>query len=146
MTALELLQDPALSQSMTVGQKLIAGSQVAVLGMGIVFFILILLMFVLKMMKKFLYEEFEVKEEAHSITKINKSKMATTDSVDEYEEEIVASIMAALRHHIDQSSGGYKIRSIKRTGGDNVPIWGKMARGGINNNNLVKVFKEVDHE
>lgn len=131
MNPLELLRDPTLVQSMTLSEKLISGLQVAILGMSIVFIILILLMLVLKFLEIFFSEDMDFKEDISE----------TQKTVPEYEPEIdrndekVAAIMAAVMSLDDVSKSKFRIRKITRTK-DDVPIWGRVARGGgITENN-----------
>jgi len=128
---LELLRDPSLVQSMTLSEKLISGLQVAILGMSIVFTILILLMLVLKLLEIVFSEDMDFKEDVSE----------TQTTVPEYEPEIdrndekVAAIMAAIMSLENVSKGKFRIRKITRTK-DDVPIWGRVARGGgISENN-----------
>lgn len=131
MNPLELLRDPTLVQTMTLSEKLISGLQVAILGMSIVFIILILLMLVLKFLEIFFSEDMDFKEDISE----------TQTTVPEYEPEIdrndekVAAIMAAIMSLEDVSKSKFRIRKITRTK-DDVPIWGRVARGGgITENN-----------
>ena len=131
MNPLELLRDPSLVQSMTLSEKLISGLQVAILGMSIVFTILILLMLVLKLLEIVFSEDMDFKEDVSE----------TQTTVPEYEPEIdrndekVAAIMAAIMSLENVSKGKFRIRKITRTK-DDVPIWGRVARGGgISENN-----------
>ncbi len=133
MNPLELLRDPTLVQSMTLSEKLISGLQVAILGMSIVFTILILLMLVLKILEVIFSEDMDFKEDL--------SETQTQTATPEYEPEIdrneekVAAIMAAVMSLEDVSKSKFRIRKITRTK-DDVPIWGRVARGGgISENN-----------
>ena len=126
MNPLELLRDPSLVQSMTLSEKLISGLQVAILGMSIVFTILLLLMLVLKLLEVIFSEDMDFKEDLSE----------TQTSKPEYEPEIdrnddkVAAIMAAVMSLEDVSKSKFRIRKITRTK-DDVPIWGRVARGGV---------------
>ncbi|MFO7815083.1 MAG: OadG family transporter subunit [Halanaerobiales bacterium] len=131
MNPLELLREPSLVRSMTLSEKLISGFQVAILGMSIVFIILILLMLVLKFLEKRFSEEMDFKEDISE----------TKTTVPEFEPEIdrnnekVAAIMAAVMSLEDVSRSKFRIRKITRTNHE-VPIWGRVARGGgITENN-----------
>ncbi|MCF8000715.1 MAG: OadG family protein [Halanaerobiales bacterium] len=131
MNPLELLRDPSLVQSMTLSEKLISGLQVAILGMSIVFTILILLMLVLKLLEIIFSEDMDFKEDVSE----------TQTTVPEYEPEIdrndekVAAIMAAIMSLENVSKSKFRIKKITRTE-DDVPIWGRVARGGgITENN-----------
>jgi sodium pump decarboxylase gamma subunit len=116
---------------MTLSEKLISGLQVAILGMSIVFTILLLLMLVLKLLEVIFSEDMDFKEDLSE----------TQTSKPEYEPEIdrnddkVAAIMAAVMSLEDVSKSKFRIRKITRTK-DDVPIWGRVARGGgISENN-----------
>lgn len=133
MNPLELLKDPTLVQSMTLSEKLISGLMVAILGMVIVSMILFILMLVLNILKKLFYsEKMSFKEDNKKI-----AKTVPGIKLDEDQEgKKVAAIMAAISS-IDSLSkkGKYRIKQIKRVN-DDVPIWGKVARGGgIKENN-----------
>lgn len=133
MNPLELLRDPTLVQSMTLNEKLISGLQVAILGMAIVFLILFLLMVVLKILKKIFYtEKMDFKEDATQI----QPKVPDIEPEMEREDKKVAAIMAAIMSLEDFSKKGqFRIKKIKRVK-DDVPIWGRVARGGgISENN-----------
>ena len=133
MNPLELLRDPSLVQSMTLSEKLISGLQVAILGMAIVFVILFLLMVVLKILKKIFYsEKMDFKEDSTQI----QPKVPDVELEVDHKEEKVAAIMAAIMSL--EGTGGkskFRIRKITRVK-DDVPIWGRVARGGgISENN-----------
>ena len=57
MSPIEILKRPDLIGSMAASQKLILGIKIAILGMSIVFFILVLLMITLKIMEKVFYKK-----------------------------------------------------------------------------------------
>lgn len=131
MNPLELLRDPSLVQSMSLGEKLISGLQVAILGMSIVFTILILLMLVLKFLEIAFSEDMDFKED------ISETKTPVPEFEPEIskKEEKVAAIMAAIMSLEDVSKSKFRIKKITRTD-DDVPIWGRVARGGgITENN-----------
>ncbi|MCF8008718.1 MAG: OadG family protein [Halanaerobiales bacterium] len=133
MNPLELLKDPSLVQSMTISEKLISGLMVAILGMVIVFMILFLLLLVLNILKKLFYSEKMIfKEDGKKMVKSAPDIKLNDDK----KKEKVAAIIAAI-NSIDSFSkkDKYKIKQIKRVN-DDVPIWGKVARGGkITENN-----------
>jgi len=130
---LELLRDPTLVQSMTLSEKLLSGLQVAILGMAIVFFILFLLMLVLNILKRIFYsEKMDFKEDTTQV----QPKVPDVETKVNRREEKVAAIMAAIMSMEDMTQKGkFRIRKITRVK-DDVPIWGRIARGGgISENN-----------
>ena len=133
MNPLELLRDPNLVQSMTLNQKLVSGLQVAILGMVIVFIILFLLMIVVNILKRIFYsEKMDFREDATQI----QPKVPEIEPTTGKKEEKIAAIMAAISSLEDVGKKSkYRIRKIKRVN-DDVPIWGRAARGGgISENN-----------
>ncbi|HKL12572.1 MAG TPA: OadG family protein [Halanaerobiales bacterium] len=133
MNPLELLRDPTLVQSMTLSEKLLSGLQVAILGMAIVFFILFLLMLVLNILKRIFYsEKMDFKEDTTQV----QPKVPDVETKVNRREEKVAAIMAAIMSMEDMTQKGkFRIRKITRVK-DDVPIWGRIARGGgISENN-----------
>ena len=131
MNPLELLRDPSLVQSMTLSEKLISGLQVAILGMSIVFTILLLLMLVLKLLEIIFSEDMNFKEDLSETQTTTPEYEPKIDSNDEK----VAAIVAAVMSLENVSKSKFRIRKITRTK-DDVPIWGRVARGGgITENN-----------
>lgn len=134
MNPLELLRDPSLVQSMTIGEKMISGLMVAILGMAIVFLVLFLLMIVVNILKKAFYsEDMSFKEDKTRTPSQTKTPVAEPEYDDNNEK--VAAIMAAIMSLESMKSSNFRIKKIKRTN-DDVPIWGRVARGGgITENN-----------
>lgn len=132
MNPLELLRDPSLVQSMTINEKMISGLMVALLGMAIVFLVLFLLMIVVGILKKAFYsEDMSFKEDKAKVQ--TKTQVAEPEFDDQNEK--VAAIMAAIMSLDGMNKGDFRIKRIKRTN-DDVPIWGRVARGGgISENN-----------
>ena len=134
MNPLELLRDPSLVQSMTISEKMISGLMVAILGMAIVFLVLFLLMIVVNILKKAFYsEDMSFKEDKSKA--ISQSKTPVIEPEIDDNNEKVAAIMAAIMSLDGMKSSNFRIKKIKRTN-DDVPIWGRVARGGgITENN-----------
>ncbi|MGM0445021.1 MAG: OadG family protein [Bacillota bacterium] len=132
MNPLELLRDPSLVQSMTISEKMISGLMVAILGMAIVFLVLFLLMIVVDILKKAFYsKDLSFKEDRARV----KTKIQVTEPEFDDQNEKVAAIMAAIMSLDGMNKENFRIKKIKRTN-DDVPIWGRVARGGgISENN-----------
>jgi len=131
---LELLRDPSLVQSMTLSEKMISGLMVAILGMAIVSLVLFLLMILVELLKKSFYsEDMSFKEDKSRVS--SKSKTPVSEPEFDDNNEKVAAIMAAIMSLDGMKSSNFRIKKIKRTN-DDVPIWGRVARGGgITENN-----------
>lgn len=131
MNPLELLRDPNLVQSMTLNQKLISGLQVAILGMLIVFLILFLLMIVVNILKKLFYsEKMDFKEDTTQV----QPKVADIEPKLDHKEEVAAIMAAIMSMESTGKKKKFRIKKITRVK-DDVPIWGRVTRGGISANN-----------
>jgi len=127
---LDLLRDPNLVQSMTLNQKLISGLQVAILGMLIVFLILFLLMIVVNILKKIFYsEKIDFKEDAKKV----EPKVADLEPDIDHKKEVAAIMAAIMSIESSSKQKKFKIKKITRVK-DDVPIWGRVTRGGISAN------------
>ncbi len=126
MSPLEILQNPETVQSMTVAQKIIIGGQIALLGMIIVFIILIILMICLKGMENIFYKTSKgVSREISG----DLGEKQTKETVSRNKRKMVAVITAALLNSYYQSASDIEIQQITSVK-DDVPIWGRIARGG----------------
>jgi sodium pump decarboxylase gamma subunit len=119
---------------MTLSEKMISGLMVAILGMAIVFLVLFLLMIVVDILKKAFYsEDMSFKEDKSKAPSQSKTTVVEPEFDDNNEK--VAAIMAAIMSLDGMKSSNFRIKRIKRTN-DDVPIWGRVARGGgITENN-----------
>lgn len=131
MSPLEILKRPDLINSMAVSQKFILGLKIAVLGMSIVFFILVLLMVTLKIMEKFLYEGKSDKSTKEKVTEKNAGDDKSTASSELKRRKKVAAIAAAIMKGYYQPNSKLKINKITKID-NNISLWGKVSRAGGN--------------
>lgn len=150
MTPLEMLKNPELVQNMTAGQKLIAGLQVTILGIVIVFLILVLLQYVLKLMERLV--DVRKEDRVDTIGKIAQERPApvaegpaSAAEEREVDGKLIAAITAALTAGYFQRTSRFTVKRIRRIV-DDVPIWGKVARGGGNQAEYFQINEEGYHE
>jgi len=133
MENLSLLQrfaNPDLIHNMTIGEKLLASTYVAVLGMAITFIALIILWgFIIIMgnvlgVRKPKKEPVKVVAEPKAQPEI-KTTAEETDSGDD--EELVAVITAAIAASLNTSTHNIVVRNIVRVP-DTTPVWGQAGR------------------
>lgn len=103
------------------GQRLLIGLQVALLGIGTVFVMLILLILVVTLMR-LIFEgvgKLQEKKTAKKAEELPKQAVAVAETASEEDEEVVAVIMAALNAYYETQETTYKsnlkfrVRSIK---------------------------------
>jgi sodium pump decarboxylase gamma subunit len=130
LSLLERFANPDLLQSMTLGEKLLASTYVAVLGMAITFIALIILWgFIIIMgnvlgVRKPKKEPVKVVAEPKAQPEI-KTTAEETDSGDD--EELVAVITAAIAASLNTSTHNIVVRNIVRVP-DTTPVWGQAGR------------------
>jgi sodium pump decarboxylase gamma subunit len=133
MENLSLLQrfaNPDLLQNMTLGEKLLASTYVAVLGMAITFIALMILWGCIIIMgnalgvRKPKKEPVKVAPEPKAQPEI-KTTAEETDSGDD--EELVAVITAAIAASLNTSTHNIVVRNIVRVP-DTTPAWGQAGR------------------
>lgn len=104
--------------------SLLVGVQVTVVGLIIVFAVLVILMFILKLMKViFAPKEEKVKEKPIAKETV-KAAVVEEKEQSEDEEEIVAVLTAAIAASLNASTYNLKIKSFRRIG-NNSPAWNK---------------------
>lgn len=108
------------ADSMSLGERFLASLQVTVLGVGIVFFALLLLYFVIKLMTKVL-------QPREGAPKGKESVAVIEDSVESPEEasmdqgELVAVITAAVAASLHTSTHNIIVKNIVRSGSQGTP-------------------------
>ncbi len=127
MTLLERFADPSIIHSMSFGEKMMASTYVAVLGMGITFMALVTLWGAIAIMSRVI-AGFENKKSEVKV--VGEPVIAAAVQVQENEAddlELVAVITAAIAVASEQPLNQIFIRNIRRVEG-NLPAW---QRAGI---------------
>lgn len=124
MTVTELLAkfaNPELIQNLTVSEKLTAGLVTTVLGMGITFTALILLLFILTWMAKLNTPKTVVAETGPA-----EKKTVVAEEPEPFvdEQEIVAAITTSIAMTLQTSTSNIVIRNIERVD-DSSPAWNR---------------------
>lgn len=112
----ELLQIMATNiDSLTLAEKLMGGAVVTLFSMGLVFTVLVTLMFVIKAMTKYATKD-EVKLEIEQSKIITQTEIKQTniEEINVNEEEIVAAIIAAINANYSSSQSKIVIKNITR--------------------------------
>lgn len=133
MSPLELVKDAETLAEMSLGDTLIAGIQIAMVGMIVVFSILFILMISIKIMERVVNGNSkepggEVGDKSMSSLDKRETKV-TKISDDKLDPEILAVISAALQGYYG-SDQKYKILRVKSQG-EKLSAWGQQARGGL---------------
>ncbi|MEC9487884.1 MAG: OadG family protein [Halanaerobium sp.] len=133
MTPLEMLKHPELIGSMSLGDKLTAGLQVTILGMVIVFVILMLLQVVVAVMERMTREQRRTRSGSLETTgRVAQRKPEPVQEDLAADSKLIAAITAALTAgYLQESPSQFRVKRISRIV-DDVPVWGKVARGGGN--------------
>ncbi|MBE7011460.1 MAG: hypothetical protein E7415_02175 [Ruminococcaceae bacterium] len=105
------------------------GGQVTVIGLIIVFTVLVILMFVLKIMEKIFApktakNQNETPEIVAPVVEEKKVEQKPVTVVEEDDEEIIAVIMAAIAASLNTSTYNLKIKSFRRVS-NTAPAWNK---------------------
>lgn len=101
------------------------GGQVTVIGVAIVFAVLIILMFVLKIMEKiFAPKTVKTENKIEAVAPVVEEKKAPVVSSEETDEELIAVITAAIAASLNTSTYNLKIKSFRRVA-NNAPAWNK---------------------
>lgn len=112
----ELLQIMATNiDSLTLAEKLMGGAVVTLFSMGLVFTVLVTLMFVIKAMTKYATKD-EVKLEIEQTKIITQPKINNENLENQAvnEEEVVAAIIAAINANYSSSQSKIVIKNITR--------------------------------
>ena len=114
--------------TMSMGEKLLAGLQVTAIGLVIVFLALVILYFGIQLMSKVLGNA--DKKSAEKKTTVAPAPVVKEEVVEEEvvdDGELVAVIAAAVAASLHTSTHNIVVRSIVRVG-DDTPAWAKAAR------------------
>ncbi len=122
---------------MTVGQSLILGLQVALIGMAIVFLGLIILVFLFTLMSRIVRaiqrKPNEVKDPTPApVSAVAVAAPAPIPAAAQDDEDIAAAIAAAIAVIAGEEGSGLVVRSIRRMGG-NASSWNAAGRMDIIN-------------
>jgi sodium pump decarboxylase gamma subunit len=128
LSLLERFSDPNLIQQMPLGEKLLASSYVAILGMAITFVALVILWGLIIIMGKMLNTT-GPKKEAVKVQKapVETKPQATEEDSSVDDEELIAVITAAVAASMNTSTHNIVVRDIVRVV-DETPAWGKAGR------------------
>ena len=113
-------------QGITLGKAFSTGGQTAVIGMGIVFSVLIILMIVLYLFKVIFYRENKTTETVETAPPEQSPQLAAQPEEDE--EELIAIITAAIAASLNTSTYKLNIKSIRRVD----PHQSAWNRAGLN--------------
>jgi len=130
MSPLELIRDAETLAEMTLGETLVAGVQIALVGMIVVFSILFLLMVSIKIMERLVNGNGS--EKSAKKTKPAPDKKVKSQSSKAKKEKIDAKTLAVITASIQSFYGSdkkFKILRIKDHK-ENISAWGQQARGG----------------
>ena len=128
LSLLERFSDPNLIQQMPLGEKLLASSYVAILGMAITFVALVILWGLIIIMGKMLNTT-GPKKEAVKVQKapVETKPQATEEDSSVDDEELIAVITAAVAASMNTSTHNIVVRDIVRVV-DETPAWGRAGR------------------
>jgi sodium pump decarboxylase gamma subunit len=125
MTLLQRFADPNIVQSMTFGEKMLASTYVAILGMGITFLALVILWVAIVFMTKILRGVDEKANAAKVVKQAPVAEPIAIEAIDESDDlELIAIITAAIASATNQPLNQIFVRNIRRTN-DNSPVWQK---------------------
>lgn len=132
MSPLELIRDAEALAEMSLGETLIAGVQIALVGMIVVFSILVLLMISIKIMERLVNSDGtspadkSTKKAKPESEKKSKSRGSKTRA-DKLDPEILAVITASIQSYYG-SGKKFKILRVKDHD-EKISAWGQQARG-----------------
>ena len=97
------------------------GGQTTIIGLAIVFAVLVILMFVLKIMEKIFAPKTEKKAEVVApVSVVKQAEVVETED----DEEIIAVLTAAIAASLNTSTYNLRIKSFRRVA-NNAPAWNK---------------------
>lgn len=112
--------------SLTLGERIIGGLQVALFGMLVVFIILLCIMVGINLLYKFAGDSKKVPSTSISTEETTMTEEDRVVAVEEYG-ELVAVISAAIANSLDTPIHNIKVKNITRIP-DPTPPWGKYSR------------------
>lgn len=132
MSPLELVKDAETLAEMSLGDTLIAGVQIAMVGMIVVFSILFILMISIKIMERVVNGNDKVPGGKVGDKSMSSLEQGATKenkiSDDKLDPEILAVISASIQSYYG-SNKKFKILRVKSQG-EKISAWGQQARGG----------------
>lgn len=126
MDLIKQLSDPALLETMTIGDKINAGLMVTLIGMSITFIALLILWTAIVVMTKLLVKKPkpEVAVVAHQMPAVTETQVAPEVEDDE---ALIAVITAAIAASLKTSIHNIVVQNIVRVP-DETPAWAKTGR------------------
>ncbi|MFW6377791.1 MAG: OadG family transporter subunit [Bacillota bacterium] len=132
MSPLELVRDAETLAEMSLGDTLIAGIQIALVGMIVVFSILFILMVSIKIMEKVVNSNGEVPGGKVGDKEMSSLENREADNDQNSDEKLNPEILAVISASIQSYYGSdkkFKILRVKSQG-EKLSAWGQQARGG----------------
>ena len=129
-----MIRDESVITSMSAGEQFIAGGQVAILGMVIVFSILLILMLAVKGMEITMVDTPQAQPVEKSQKESTPQEKDTVEEEEGKDQKLLAVISAAVASYLgeDKKFRVTRIRKIE----DDISSWGKAARGGNKSSNF----------
>lgn len=121
MTAIELLHQLGVGADLSMGDKFQGGGIVTLLAMLIVFVVLILLIFAIKIMGKVLQ-----KDEPEPVKKTASAPASKAEAIETDETETIAAISAAVAQVMGKSTTQIRVKKIERVGAS-MPAWAAVS-------------------
>ena len=120
--------------NLPLNEALSMGGETTVIGLGIVFGVLVILMIVLMLFKVIFYRQPKAQTQKTVSENAVAAKMAVeTKEDDTDEEELIAVMTAAIAASLNTSTYNLKIKSYRRVD-NNVPAWNKAGLNEAINN------------
>lgn len=118
---LEALKDP--SASLSIGEKLLAGVCVAILSMAVVFIVLVIIAFIIKIL------QFDRGNKQKTISNLDpmQESLSNDTSKDENIEELVSVITASIAAATGNSTNNIIVKKIQRNN-NNKSSWERMTK------------------
>lgn len=117
---LEALKDP--SASISIGEKLLAGICVAILAMAVVFLVLVIIAFIIKILQNDKSKKIALENNTNQVKEIPINNENNNNM-----EELVSVITASIAASTGNSANNIVVRKIKRTN-NNKSSWERMIK------------------
>lgn len=126
LTLIERFANPDLIHSMSMGEKLLASTYVAILGMAITFIALIILWGCILIMSNMLNTK-KPKKEAVQVAKSTPAPQPAVVEEPQNNEELIAVITAAIAASLNTTTHNIIVKNILRVS-DRSPAWNRAGR------------------
>ena len=122
-----MFKDPQMLETLSFGDRMLASLYVTILGMGITFVALVLLLYATTFLSSVINKT--EKKDAVKVVKTSKKEAVIVEETIEAndDEEVIAAITAVLAYASEETGSTMIVRNINRIGG-NDPAW---KRAGI---------------